>query len=70
LTRSKDPDPWAGLALASDAVGAPAAADAACTKAAALDPRYAHPEELVAALVLERDDAGKLEVLARRNTKP
>jgi tetratricopeptide (TPR) repeat protein len=70
LTHAKDADPWAGLALASDAAGAPAMADAAYAKAAALDGRYSHPEELVAALVMEREDAGKLEVLARRNTNP
>jgi tetratricopeptide (TPR) repeat protein len=69
LTHEKDPDPWAGLAVASEGVGATAAADAAYEKAVGLDARYGHPEELVAALVLERDDAGKLEVLARRNTK-
>ena len=70
LTGEKGADPWAGLALASDAAGAPEAADAAYGRAAALDARYAHPQELVAALVMERDDAGKLEVLARRNTTP
>jgi len=70
LTHAKDPDPWAGLALASDATGETAAADAAYEKAVGLDGRYGHPEELVAALVMERDDAGMLEVLARRNTKP
>jgi Flp pilus assembly protein TadD len=69
LTHAKDPDPWAGLAVASEGAGDPAQADAAFEKAVGLDARYGHPEELVAALVLERDDAGKLEVLARRNKK-
>ena len=70
LTAGADPDPWAGLALASDAAGDSAAADADFRRAVALDARYAHPEELVRALTAEPEVAGKLEVLARRNTKP
>ena len=65
-----DADPWGGLALASEAAGRPAAADTAFQRALALDARYAHPEELVSALVAEPEVAGKLELLARRNTKP
>ena len=63
-------DPWAGLALASEAAGQPAAADNAFRRAAALDVRYAHPQELVRALIVPPDIAGKLEVLAHRNTTP
>jgi tetratricopeptide (TPR) repeat protein len=70
LTGSAQPDPWAGLALAAEAAGQPAAADAAFDRAAALDARYAHPDELVRALIAEPGVAGKLELLARRNTKP
>jgi hypothetical protein len=70
LTHAATPDPWAGLALASEAAGQPAAADAAYRRAVALDARYAHPGELVRALVTEPDVAGKLEVLAHRNTNP
>jgi len=70
LARGADPDPWAGLALAQEGAGQPAAADSCFRRAAALDARYASPQELVRALVIEPDIAGKLELLARRNTKP
>jgi len=70
LTGGTQADPMAGLALAADATGQPAAADAAFARAAALDPRYAHPADLLRALVIESDVAGKLELLARRNRKP
>jgi hypothetical protein len=69
LTKGLSADPWAGLALASEAAFQPAAADDCYRRAVALDTRYAHPEELLRALVLESNSAGKLEVLARRNTK-
>jgi len=70
LLGNADPDLWAGLALASEAAGRPAAADAAFRRAVALDPRYAHPQELVRALTAEPEIAGKLEVLARRAKNP
>ncbi len=70
LTHAATADPWSGLALASQAAGQPAAADAAYRRALALDPRYAHPQQLVRALVTEPDVAGKLELLAHRNTNP
>jgi tetratricopeptide (TPR) repeat protein len=70
LTGAAEADPWAGLALASEAAGQPGAADAAYRRAVALDARYAHPRELVRALVADSENAGKLEVLAQRNTKP
>jgi tetratricopeptide (TPR) repeat protein len=66
LAGGKDPDPWAGLALAADAAGRPAVADTAFQRAVALDARYAHPDELVRALIAEPEVAGKLEVLSRR----
>jgi tetratricopeptide (TPR) repeat protein len=70
ITRATDADPWAGLALASEAAGRPAVADAAYHRAIKLDPRFIHPQELVRALVTEPDIAGKLELLARRTTNP
>jgi hypothetical protein len=70
LTRAAEADPWAGLALAGEAASRPAAADAAYRRAVALDPRYAHPRELMRALVSDSEIAGKLEVLSHRNTKP
>ncbi len=60
-------DPLAGLALAEDALGEHALADQDFRRAAALDARYAHPRELVSALVIEQDVADKLDVLVRRN---
>jgi tetratricopeptide (TPR) repeat protein len=70
LSGGAEPDPWSGLALAFEAQGQPAAADGAFRRAVALDARYAHPAELVRALLAEPEVAGKLELLARRNTKP
>jgi tetratricopeptide (TPR) repeat protein len=60
------PDAWAGLALARDATGQTTAADDAYRRAIQLDPRYAHPQELVRALTEEPAEAGKLEVVASR----
>jgi hypothetical protein len=70
LTGGKDADPWAGLALACDAAGQSVTADQYFRRAAGLDARYAHPQELVEALVAEPDVAAKMEVLARRNSQP
>ena len=68
LSHGAEADPWAGLALAKEGAGLPATAITDFNRAIALDARYAHPEELVRALVIESEVAGKLEVLARRNT--
>jgi len=69
MTRGKEADAWAGLALAEDAEGLRMFSDAAYGQAVSLDVRYGHPEELMKALVIESDVAGKLEVLVKRNTK-
>ena len=69
LTASHLADPWAGLALARDASGQTAAANDAYRRAIQIDPRYAHPQELVRALTTEPDVAGKLEILANRIRK-
>jgi tetratricopeptide (TPR) repeat protein len=70
LVLQKDADSWAGLALATDAAGFHAEADTDYRRAIGLDARYAHPGELVRALVTEPADAAKLEVLARRVHAP
>jgi hypothetical protein len=70
LAHGAEADPWSGLALAYAAAGQRAEAEAAYRRAVALDGRYARPEELVRALITEPDIAGKLEVLAQRNTTP
>lgn len=67
LTGEAEADPWAGLALAADAAGQPTAADGDFNRAVKLDARYAHPDELVRALIEEPDEAAKLDVLVRRN---
>jgi hypothetical protein len=70
LSRGTVADPWAGLALALEAAGQPIDADQQFKRAVALDARYAHPDQLLRALIIEPADAGKLEVLARRNRNP
>jgi tetratricopeptide (TPR) repeat protein len=64
LSNSTDPDPWAGIALVCQAIGNPAAATTAFHRAVSLDPRYAHPQDLVRALTAEPDVAAKLDLLA------
>ena len=55
------------LALALDAAGRVAAADAAATKAVELDSRLADPEGRVAALAMERNEAEAVKtILGRR----
>ena len=70
LTSRLDADSWAGLALAMDATGLPSQADVDYSHAVHLDARYAHPQQLVAALVTEPADAARLEVVARRLDPP
>ena len=60
-------DDYAGMALSLDAMGEKAKANEAFKKAVKMDGRYAHPELLVAALIWERKDAAKLQVIADRN---
>jgi protein O-mannosyl-transferase len=69
LTQDHQADPWAGLALAFSQAGEGNQADAAFARAVSLDGRYGHPQELVAALVIPPEVAGKLELLAGHNTK-
>ena len=54
-------DSWAGLALSLEAIDRPADAAEALRKAIALDPRYAHPQQLVKALLWEPAEADKLQ---------
>jgi len=70
LSNNSDPDPWAGIALVCQAIGNPAAANTAFHRAVSLDPRYAHPQELVRALTAEPDVAVKLELLSHPTTNP
>jgi tetratricopeptide (TPR) repeat protein len=67
LTRGGKADPYAFLALALDALGRTAEADAAFKKAVSLDARYAQPDLLVKALACDRPSADKLKVIATRN---
>ena len=64
---NKQADPFAFLALALDALGRTAEADAAFKQAVALDARYAQPDLLVKALACDRPSADKLKVIAARN---
>jgi hypothetical protein len=66
-SRHAQAEPYAFLAIALEALGRPAEADKAFTEAVALDPRYAHPDLLVQALVCDRPSAEKLKVIAARN---
>jgi hypothetical protein len=60
-------DAWMTLALALDAAGRVAEADAAATKAVELDSRLADPEGRVAALAMERNEAEAVKtILGRR----
>lgn len=58
---------WLTMALALEAAGLPAEADAAVARAVELDPRLADPDARVAALALERDEAAAVKkILVRR----
>lgn len=67
MSRGMEADTWAGLAVAADRAGQPAAADASFQRAVALDSRYAHPDQLERALIAEHQDAGMVGAVARRN---
>jgi len=67
ITKGKVADEFASFALALEALGRKKEADAAFKKAVALDSRYAHPEMLLKAMVWERVDVARLEVIAARN---
>ncbi|MEA3189371.1 MAG: hypothetical protein QOD99_3201 [Chthoniobacter sp.] len=63
----KEADPLAGMALAAEALGRVADADACFKQAVERDARYAHPEQLVRALTWEKADAEALRRIAERN---
>ena len=67
LVHGEIADHYAGLALAYDAQGKTKDADDAFKKCIALDNRYAHSELLLRALIWEKPDADKLQVIADRN---
>lgn len=69
MTHGKSADDLAGMAVIYDAMGRTAEADDAFKKAAALDSRYAHTELLLRAMVWEKADAARLQVIADRNAK-
>ena len=60
-------DDYAAMALSLDAMGEKAKADAAFKKAVEIEGRYAHPDSLVKAMIWERKDVAKLQVIADRN---
>jgi len=65
--RSSFADAWAGGAIALEKMGRYADADTALDKAIAIDPRYAHPQELLDAVATDRQTAAGLEdILARQ----
>lgn len=66
LSRGMYADAWAGLALALEAQGRPAEADRALAEAVKLNPLYADPDRLMAALVFERPHAEKLRPITAR----
>jgi len=67
LTNNRDAEAWAGLAVALEASGRPAEADQAYRQAIIHDPRYAQPEQLLAALCSEPKEVDRLRPLAIRN---
>jgi hypothetical protein len=60
-------DHFAGMALALDAAGRTKEADAAYRKAVEIDNGYAHPDNLLKALIWEKPDVAKLQVIVDRN---
>ena len=66
LAKESRPEAFAGLALAADAMGRQADAAAMLNKAVALDPRYARPDSLVDAVMLEPVYAQRLKLIAVR----
>jgi hypothetical protein len=67
LSKGKSADQFAGMAVALNGLGNKHEADEAFKTAVSMDPRYAHPAELVNALIWEQSDAAKLQVIADRN---
>ncbi len=69
LTSGKRGDAWLTLALAYDAAGRIAEADAAAAKAVEIDPRLADPDARVEALAMERAEADAVKVILARLAK-
>jgi tetratricopeptide (TPR) repeat protein len=67
LRKGRRADDFAVAALALDALGRTAEADAAFRKAAALEARYADPDKLIAGLTWSRSLADKLKIISQRN---
>ncbi len=68
-SKRKSGEHFACVALSLDALGRKEEADAAFKKAVELDSRYAHPDMLLKALIWEKTDAARLQVIASRNKK-
>ncbi len=66
LSKGKQADSLAGLAIGLEALGFSREADQAFEKAAELDPRYQDPSLLVKSLIWDQQQAQKLRVIARR----
>lgn len=66
-TKGKQADRLPGWRSRSTRWAAPPEADAAFKKAAGLDARYAHPDQLVKALIWEKTSARKLQKIADRS---
>ncbi|HEY8903090.1 MAG TPA: tetratricopeptide repeat protein [Chthoniobacterales bacterium] len=64
--RSSFADAWAGGAIALEKMGRYTDADTALDKAVAIDPRYAHPQELLDAVATDRQTAASLEDILTR----
>ncbi len=67
MSNGKVANEFAGMALSLDALGRTKEADAAYLKAVAIDKGYAHPDNLLKALIWEKPDVAKLQVIADRN---
>lgn len=72
ISQSKKADPWAGMALALEALGREKDAEEALRRAIAIDEMYGDPDRLVAALITNREKAAILaKIRARmRGTPP
>ncbi|MCX6968303.1 MAG: hypothetical protein NTZ46_11125 [Verrucomicrobia bacterium] len=70
LAQEKKAEPFAGMAVAYDALGQPRQAAEALACATKLDSRYARPETLVRALALPVDQAQRLTTLSIRAREP
>jgi Flp pilus assembly protein TadD len=67
LSRGEEASPYAGMAIALDAIGRGQEADAAYRRSVELDPRFKNPDAVIKALIWEYASREKLERLARRN---